>query len=55
MTLHEFTLDYGDEELYEKAQEVIKRETENIQRDDLKTYTKESMEKMKNGERDFYL
>ena len=55
MTLHEFTLDYGDKELYEKAQEVIKRETENIQRDDLKTYTKESMKKMKDGERDFYL
>ena len=55
MTLHEFTLDYGDKELYEKAQEVIKRETENIQREDLKTYTKESMKKMKDGERDFYL
>ena len=55
MTLLEFTLDYGDKELYNKAQEVIKNETEKIQREDLKTYTKESMEKMKKGERDFYL
>ena len=32
-----------------------KTEVENIQREDLKTYTKESMEKMKKGERDFYV
>ena len=43
MTLLEFTLDYGD------------REVENIEREDIKTLTKESMEKMKKGERDFYL
>lgn len=55
MTLQEFTLDYGDKELYEKAQKIINSEIENIQRDDIKNYTKESLEKMKSGKRDFYI
>lgn len=55
MTLQEFTLDYGDKELYEKAQKIINSEVENIQRDDIKNYTKESLEKMKSGKRDFYI
>lgn len=55
MTLLEFTLDYGDKELYDKAQAIINTELEKIERDDIKERTKESMEKMKKGERDFYL
>lgn len=55
MTLLEFALDYGDEELYKEALRVIDKEVENIEREDIKKLTKESMEKMKNGERDFYL
>ena len=55
MTLLEFTLDYGDKELYDKAQAIISTEVENIEREDIKERTKESMEKMKKGERDFYL
>ncbi len=55
MTLLEFTLDYGDEELYKKSLEIINTEVENIEREDIKTLTKESMEKMKKGQRDFYL
>ena len=55
MTLLEFTLDYGDEELYNNALEIINKEVENIERDDIRTLTKESMEKMKKGQRDFYL
>ena len=55
MTLLEFTLDYGDKELYDKAQEIINTEVENIPREDIKNMTKASLEKMKNGERDFYL
>ena len=47
MTLLEFTLDYGDKELYDKAQEIIDAEDENIQREDIKRLTKESLEKMK--------
>lgn len=55
MTLLEFTLDYGDKELYYKAKDIIDYEIENIQREDIKNRTKESMEKMEKGERDFYL
>ncbi|CEH34507.1 [FeFe] hydrogenase H-cluster radical SAM maturase HydG [Romboutsia lituseburensis] len=55
MTLQEFTLDYGDKELYEKAQQIINSEVENIQREDIKNYTKESLEKMQSGKRDFYI
>ena len=55
MTLLEFTLDYGDEELYKKSLEIIDKEVENIEREDIKPLTKESMEKMKKGQRDFYL
>lgn len=55
MTLQEFTLDYGDKELYEKAQQIINSEVENIQREDIKNYTKESLEKMQFGKRDFYI
>ena len=42
-------------EVYEQALEIIDREVENIEREDIKKITKESMEKMKKGERDFYL
>ena len=55
MTLLEFTLDYGDEELYKKSLEIIDKEVENIEREDIKSLTKESMEKMKKGQREFYL
>ncbi len=55
MTLLQFTLDYGDEELYKKSLEIIDKEVENIEREDIKSLTKESMEKMKKGQRDFYL
>lgn len=55
MTLLEFTIDYGDEELYKKSLEIIDKEVENIEREDIKSLTKESMEKMKKGQRDFYL
>ena len=55
MTLLEFTLDYGYEELYKKSLEIIDKEVENIEREDIKSLTKESMEKMKKGQRDFYL
>ena len=55
MTLLEFTLDYGDEELYKKSLEIIDKEVENIEREDIKSLTKESMEKMKKGQRDFHL
>ena len=37
MTLLEFTLDYGDEELYKKSLEIIDKEVENIEREDIKS------------------
>lgn len=55
MTLLEFTLDYGDEELYNKSLEIIDKEVANIERDDIKTLTQDNLEKMKKGQRDFYL
>jgi 2-iminoacetate synthase len=55
ITLKEFALDYGDEELCLLAEEVIKRETEAIRRDDIKNIVKENLERLKEGKRDFYL
>ncbi|MGL5379502.1 [FeFe] hydrogenase H-cluster radical SAM maturase HydG [Clostridium sp.] len=55
MTLMEFALDYGDKEILEKAEEVIKREAERIKRDDIKKLLKNNLEKLKNGQRDLYL
>ncbi|MGL4998989.1 MAG: [FeFe] hydrogenase H-cluster radical SAM maturase HydG [Cetobacterium sp.] len=55
LTLMEYAMDYGDEELTEKVKTVIARELENISREDIKQLTKEKLEKIKNGERDLYL
>lgn len=55
ITLKEFVLDYGDEELCQLAEEVIKRETEAIRREDIKNIVKENLERLKEGKRDFYL
>lgn len=55
ITLKEFALDYGDEELCQLAEDVIKGETEAIGRDDIKNIVKENLERLKEGKRDFYL
>lgn len=55
MTLMEFALDYGDEQLLKKAEEIIKSAAENIKRDDIKEVLYKNLEKLKNGERDLYL
>ncbi|MGL4628066.1 [FeFe] hydrogenase H-cluster radical SAM maturase HydG [Cetobacterium sp.] len=55
LTLMEYAMDYGDDELTEKVEEVIERELQNIVRDDIKKLTIEKLEKIKNGERDLYL
>lgn len=55
ITLKEFALDYGDEELCQLAEGVIKGETEAIGRDDIKNIVKENLERLKEGKRDFYL
>ncbi|MFA9398436.1 MAG: [FeFe] hydrogenase H-cluster radical SAM maturase HydG, partial [Clostridiaceae bacterium] len=55
MTLMEYILDYGDEELYKIGMELIEREIENIPRDDVKNLVKDNMERLKKGERDLYI
>lgn len=55
MTLMEFLLDYGDEELMQLGQKVIAREIQKIKRTDIQTVVLNNLERLKNGERDFYL
>ncbi|MGL5098651.1 MAG: [FeFe] hydrogenase H-cluster radical SAM maturase HydG, partial [Fusobacteriaceae bacterium] len=55
MTLTEYAMDYGDAELKEKVFQVIEREIEKIAREDIRNYTRKSIEKIKTGERDFFI
>ncbi len=55
MTLMEFILDYGDEELLEIGKVFIKAESEKIERDDIKQLLKIKLEKIENGERDLFV
>ncbi|MEW9094324.1 MAG: [FeFe] hydrogenase H-cluster radical SAM maturase HydG [Clostridiaceae bacterium] len=55
MTLMEFILDYGDEELYESGEKIILQEIEKIERQDIKDITIKNIERLKKGERDLYL
>jgi 2-iminoacetate synthase len=55
MTLMEFVMDYGDDELYRKAEALIKDEAEKIKREDIKNLVLTNIEKIKNGERDLYV
>ena len=55
LTLMEYAMDYGDEELTEKVQKVISKEIENIKREDIKVLTLEKLEKIRCGVRDLYL
>lgn len=55
MTLMEFILDYGDEELLEKGKALIEREAQLIQREDIRNLLLRNLERIQKGERDFYL
>lgn len=55
MTLMEFILDYGDEELYSKGEKFILNEVVKIEREDIKKLVENNLEKLKNGERDLYI
>lgn len=55
MTLMEFMLDYGDEELLETGRAFIQAETEKIEREDIKQLLKIKLEKIENGERDLFV
>ncbi|WP_195265340.1 [FeFe] hydrogenase H-cluster radical SAM maturase HydG [Clostridium sp. 1001275B_160808_H3] len=54
-TLLEFAIDYGDKEILEKAEAVIKTERERIKRDDIKELLDKNLERLRDGERDLYL
>lgn len=55
MTLTEYAVDYGDEEIRGKVFEIVEREIAKIDREDIKEYTRKSIEKIKLGTRDLYL
>lgn len=55
MTLMEFALDYGDKEILEKSEKLVRNEIKNIKRDDIRELVKNNIEKLKKGERDLYL
>ncbi|AEB75337.1 [FeFe] hydrogenase H-cluster radical SAM maturase HydG [Clostridium botulinum] len=55
MTLMEYVMDYGDEELYSKAHDLIQNEIKNIKRDDIRELVSNNVERIKNGERDLFI
>lgn len=55
MTLMEFMLDYGDDELLVKGRAFIESETEKIERQDIKQMLKLKLEKIESGERDLFI
>lgn len=55
MTLMEFMLDFGDEEILKKGEALINDEIKKIERDDVRDLVVNNIEKLRNGERDIYL
>ncbi len=55
MTLMEFMLDYGDEELLEMGRKFIEAEADKIEREDIKQLLKLKLEKIEAGERDLFV
>ena len=55
MTLMEYALDYGDEDLQRSVDSLINKEVENIKREDIKKLLLDKVDKIKRGERDLYL
>lgn len=55
MTLMEFIEDYGDKELYEKAEKLILSEAEKIERPDIRELVLVNINKIKNGKRDLFV
>lgn len=55
MTLMEYALDYGDEDLQMKVEAVVEKEVEKIEQEEMREYTKACIEKIKQGERDLYV
>ncbi|MFZ5944841.1 MAG: [FeFe] hydrogenase H-cluster radical SAM maturase HydG [Bacillota bacterium] len=55
ITLMEFMIDYGDGELYKMGEDLICKEVQKIQREDIRNLTLSYLERLKKGERDLYL
>lgn len=55
LTLMEYVLDYGDAETCKKAEKVIKERTEKLKSEKVKEFIMESLEKLKEGGRDYYI
>lgn len=55
MTLQEFAIDYGDDELKELVESVISKEVVTIGKENIRTLTENNLVKIKNGERDLYV
>ncbi|MCX7714915.1 MAG: [FeFe] hydrogenase H-cluster radical SAM maturase HydG [Clostridia bacterium] len=54
-TLLEFSEDYGSKEFKEKADRIIQQELSNIASEKVRALVTENLQKIRNGERDFFL
>lgn len=55
MTLQEFAIDYGDDELKALVDKVIEKEVVTIGKDKIQEMTEKNLVRIKNGERDLYV
>ncbi len=55
LTLKEYSLDYGDENLVSRVNEMIKTRLDDIENEKVRKLTVEYLDKMDNGERDLFL
>lgn len=54
MTLMEYVLDYGDEELHKMAEELVEREIDKLSKEEMRNTVRSNIERLKNGDRDIY-
>lgn len=55
MTLMEYAVSYGDQELMEAARTLVTKELDKITNPKIKEYTRQSIEKIEQGETDFFV
>jgi len=55
MTLTEYILDYGDDEIQRKGFALIEKEIEKIENEKVRALTQENVQRIRKGERDLYL
>ena len=54
-TLMEYAVDYGNEEFLEKAEQFVRDQADEIDREDIKKFTLDNIDKLKDGIRDLYI